>query len=247
MLDKQITTGTITCPVCKGNSFSATKKGLILKKTVYECISCNTSLETGNGKDFTVIKVGESYSNAESLIVGHKAFSLNELSNHNFPIIPDAQLALFAEGDIPDEIYEKPDQITIPVILKKNEFVAFTLKNIEYCEERQKRVSSGGGSYSFRITKGVWFHTGKLSSPQYTSVIQGLDTGMLIVTSLRFVFVGNKKNIDQPLTKITSITPFRDGIGIARSNKQKTEYFKGDYHWPVISSIFIGLIKKVNQ
>ena len=170
---------------------------------------------------------------------------LEELANHKIAIVPDAKLASLAEGKIPDEVFIQ--NIDVPIILKKNERVAFILKEISYCEERRQRVSSGSGGYSFRVTRGIWYHTGNLAGPQYKDSIQKIDTGSLIITSIRFVFIGSMKTVDQPHSKIDAITPFNNGIGISRSNKQKAEYFIGNYHWPPIASVFMGLVKKSNQ
>ena len=69
----------------------------------------------------------------------------------------------------------------------------------------------------------------------------------MVFTNKRYIFLGNAKNIDQPLTSLTAITPFNDGVSFIRSGKQKTEFFSGNYHWPLMSSIIIGLVKKANE
>ena len=74
-----------------------------------------------------------------------------------------------------------------------------------------------------------------------------LDQGILVITNKRYIFKGRTKNLDQPLTSLTTINPYSDGIAIVRSGKQKTEFFRGGYHWALISSILIGLVKNANE
>ncbi len=234
----------VTCPACKGMNFATKKEGLVFKKTIYDCPTCGLSMETGNNHTFTIKKVGEDYSNAQRLLVGHE-FKVDELAHHNIPIVTDTKLAEYAAGDIPDEMFHQ--NMETPIILKKNERIAFYLKGISYNEERRQRVSRGSGGYSFRVAKGVWYHTGNISGPQYRDAIQKIDDGSLMITSARYIFIGSMKNVDQPHSKIDAITPFVNGIGISRSNKQMIEYYLGNYHWPLIASVFMGIVKKSNQ
>ena len=62
----------VTCPVCKGMNLTTKREGLVLKKTIYDCLTCGLSMETSNNRTFTVKKVGEDYSNAQNLLVGHE-------------------------------------------------------------------------------------------------------------------------------------------------------------------------------
>jgi hypothetical protein len=189
-------------------------------------------METSNNHAFTVRNIDEDYSNARNLLVGHE-FKVGELADHKISIVPDAKLASFVEGNIPDEIFIQ--NIEAPILLQKNEKVAFYLKGISYCEERGQ------------LTRGVWYHNGNLTLPHYSNEIKKIDTGALVITSIRFVFIGLMKIVDQPHSKIDAITSFKNGIRISHTNKRKTEYFIGDYHWPPIASVFMGLAKKNNQ
>lgn len=55
------------------------------------------------------------------------------------------------------------------------------------------------------------------------------------------------KNVDQPHSKVDAITPFSNRIGISRANKQNIEYYVGNFHWPLIASVFMGIVKNSNQ
>jgi hypothetical protein len=234
----------VVCPFCEGTSLSSETKGFISKTTSYHRASCGSELETKDNRSFTVIKVGEEYSNTATFMQGRK-LSLDKLREPNLPIQPDDELADIANatGEVFEQLLAEANQ-NVPIVLKKNERAILALTTASLLEERSRPVPGGLGSFSFRVTKGVWYHTGRLSQPQYASVLTPLDKGALILTNMRYVFVGQARSIDQSLSKIISLRPFNDGMGIARTNKQKLEYYQGPYHWPVMASIFLGVLKR---
>jgi hypothetical protein len=44
---------------------------------------------------------------------------------------------------------------------------------------------------------------------------------------------------------LTAVEPFSDGIGVSRSNKQKTEYFVGGFDGLMIKAVIEGAIKNL--
>jgi DNA-directed RNA polymerase subunit M/transcription elongation factor TFIIS len=241
-------TNPIVCPVCKGINFSTISEGMLFKKNVLTCNNCGTVMEQ-SGKDekskFKVRKVGEEYSNVDRLFKD-KTFTIPELKSHELPIVTDAQLEEYAMGNLEGlTIHMKGDEPP-DIILKKNEKIVFMLSPIDYLEERSKRVSGRGQGYSFRVAKGVWYRTSQFRS-EYADTITKLDSGVMAFTNKRYIFLGNTKNIDQPLASLTSINPFADGVAFVRSGKQRTEFFSGNYHWPLMSSIIIGLVKNASD
>jgi hypothetical protein len=234
----------VVCPFCEGTAFTSELKGLVFKTTRFVCAKCSSVLETKDGETFTVSTVGDAYSNTITVMKDRK-LTRDKLSEPGLPLVSDADLASVSmgEGELFARIINEADQ-NVPIILKQNEQAIFLLQNTSLSEERIQRTSSGSGAFSFRVAKGVWFHTGRLSQPEYASTLQVIDSGSLVITNKRYGFVGNNKSVDQSLSKIIAIKPFNDGMGIVRSNKQKVEYYKGSYHWPLIASIFMGVVKK---
>jgi hypothetical protein len=232
----------VVCPFCNRTSFNIEVKGKIFKSTIFTCQTCDSVMETKNDKDFKIITVGGDYSNTQTFMKD-KVFPRDKLSDIGLPLFSDAQLSEVSngEGELFEQFISQPFQNT-PVILKQGERLLLNFNNIVLSEERSQRSS---GSFSFRVTKGVWFHTGRIFQPG--SSIQQIDIGTFAVTDKRYVFVGGKKSVDQSLSKITTIQPFSDGFGVSRSNKQKIEYYSGTYHFPLISSLFMGIIKKYGQ
>ncbi len=114
-----------------------------------------------------------------------------------------------------------------PVILKRGEEPVLVMPNITFREPHAVRTSVAGyGGPTFRIAKGVSFRLGGASSRSVShDEIQKIDTGTLTITNKRLIFTGSMKTLNYNLSKILSITEFKDAVGIQRDNKQKTEYF----------------------
>jgi hypothetical protein len=230
------------CPFCNSKTFSVEVKGMIFKSTIYTCQSCGSALETKNDKEFKVVNIGGDFSNTQTFMKD-RIIPKDNLSDIGLPLFSDAQLSEVSngEGELFEQFISQPLQ-NVPVILKNGEKLLLSFNNIVLSEERSQRAY---GSVSFKVAKGVWFNTGKIF--QAESSIQQLDMGTFAVTNKRYIFIGQKKSVDQSLSKITTIQPFNDGFGIMRSNKQKIEYYSGTYHFPLVVSLLMGIVKKYNQ
>jgi NAD-dependent DNA ligase len=45
-----------------------------------------------------------------------------------------------------------------------------------------------------------------------------IDSGSLYITNKRIIFVGSKKNANIQLSKVLSVTPYSDGVGIEKDS-----------------------------
>ena len=154
-------------------------------------------------------------------------------------------LAALSEGDM--SLIDQIPQDKAPIILKKNEVCYATIMGAQFWEDRAVRKTGGGyGGFGFRVAKGVTFRVGKFGATGESHMERRhIDTGNLTVTNKRVVFVGNHKNIDFTLDKVLSVEPFSDGIGISRSNKQKTEYFIGGFDGLTVKAVIEGAIRNL--
>jgi hypothetical protein len=91
-----------------------------------------------------------------------------------------------------------------------------------------------------------WLWTAQIFGEHEDELIR-LDSGVIAFTNKRYIFLGSSKNIDQPLTSLIAIAPFDDSVSFIRSGKQRTEFLSGNYHWPLIASVIMGLIKNANE
>lgn len=115
------------------------------------------------------------------------------------------------------------------VVLKENEKLQMILPNMVLWEARSVRTSSGGyGGPSFRVAKGVSFRLGVFGSQSSShDDLTEIDRGRLTLTNQRLVFTGAKRTSDIKLTRIVSVEPYKDGIGVQTSGHERTQYFLG--------------------
>lgn len=118
---------------------------------------------------------------------------------------------------------------TNAIILKKGEQAYLEIPNVSLVEPRAVRTSTGGyGGGSVRIAKGVSIRMG---GGQGRSVshdeLMNIDSGELLLTNQRLIFVGAKKSSNIVLSKIMNLTAYSDGLEVQIENRQKPQYFKG--------------------
>lgn len=81
---------------------------------------------------------------------------------------------------------------------------------------------------SFRIAKGVRYHTG---GSRGRSVVVGTemkveDEGVLSLTSQRAVYIGGRKTIEMPYKKLINLNVFADGVQFHLSNRKNPPMFR---------------------
>lgn len=214
------------CPICGGSITYVEKKKIFGKSKKYTCQNneCLTILVPE--KDRIFMNVTKKKDSDIWKRYRHKRLTLREWKN-------------IAEGGLTDEEKEEKGKLAIleqlrtgelvlqltdevPIILKKNETPCLAISNIEFHEDRMVRHRVGG---AFRVMKGVYVGGSRSEShPERRHI----DTGELILTNKRLVFVGSRRSVDVDLRKILSIEPYSDGIALSRSNKKNVEWFIGN-------------------
>lgn len=112
-------------------------------------------------------------------------------------------------------------------------------------EVTMREFRGGYNGFSFRVAKGVRFHTG---SARGRSVVVGTklvaeDTGALSVTSRRATFLGTKKTIDLPYAKLASLEVFSDGVRFHQENRVNAPLFAG-FDGEVIAAMINATIQR---
>jgi len=107
---------------------------------------------------------------------------------------------------------------SLPFNFKKNEKLVWLFKGVQYYEQKTRREFVGGShGISVRIVRGVYYRVGAFKGhPVERTETVHLDTGMLAVTDQHVYFAGSAKSFRVPYTKIVTMTPYSDGIGIQR-------------------------------
>ncbi len=129
-----------------------------------------------------------------------------------------------------------------PIILKPRENLRVVLPNISLLEPRS--VTEGSALYggpTVRVAKGVSLRMGGVKGRgESHEELREVDRGILTLTDRRLVFSGRKRALEIDFRKITSVDPIRDGIGIRREGRDRTQYLTG------IDSKAIAVVWKVD-
>jgi len=113
---------------------------------------------------------------------------------------------------------ESPERI----IPKKGEIVHLQTHAALLKEVAVREWQGGSAGFSFRVAKGVSFRTGQVKGRSVVvgSEIKTDDVGALTVTSTRICFLGDRKTVDIPYTKLVGLDVFSDGVTLRSSSRQ---------------------------
>lgn len=96
----------------------------------------------------------------------------------------------------------------------------FYSNNVEWYEKRTvtKRINYGGPVARIRIAKGLYYRVGSVNYEKVSSEhVLLIDTGEVFITNKRIIFIGSKRNMNIPLNKILSLSPYSDGVEIIKA------------------------------
>jgi hypothetical protein len=120
-------------------------------------------------------------------------------------------------------------QLPNPRIMLKRGELAHMETNAYLMKEVVHREYRGGYSgVSFRVAKGVRFHTGGTRGKSVVtgSSLEVADQGILTVTSQRSVYTGARRSIEMLHSKVLGLNVFEDGVQFQLSNRQNPPMFR---------------------
>jgi hypothetical protein len=131
-------------------------------------------------------------------------------------------IASVNDGRLPDVT----SQATI--VLKPGETAHYVVVASLMKEVTLREFRGGSHGVSIPIVKGVRYRTGSFRGKSVVvgTQLQVADQGGLWVTSLRVVFVGQRKTLDLPYAKLANLNVFTDGVSFNMSNRQTVPLFK---------------------
>lgn len=109
---------------------------------------------------------------------------------------------------------------SIPIVMLSDEYMVLPIHHCSLAEERSFKRKFYGASY--RVFKGVYWHTGQSSSKPELTVI---DDGDFILTNKRMVFLGKLRLKEVFFDEIVGIKAFKDALEVYRSKNQKAEVY----------------------
>ena len=136
---------------------------------------------------------------------------------------------------------------TSHVMTKKNEAVHLEMVGelMKEVVDRQFRGRSSG--ISFRIAPGVRYRTGAFRGHNVVvgSHLEVADSGVLAVTSSRIVFLGSRKTVEIPYSKLLGMDVFLDGVRFSASNRQNAPLFRLE-HGEVVAATVNAAVQRLN-
>lgn len=132
-----------------------------------------------------------------------------------------------------------PTISTERLILKKNEKVHLEMSAQLLKEVAVTEYQGGYSGWSFRIAKGVSYHVGGVRGRRVVvgTEVKEDDRGIIIATSHRAVFLGSKKTLEMPYSKLLSLEVFEDGLRLHLSNRKTVPFFKVENAHPIAAVV----------
>lgn len=136
-----------------------------------------------------------------------------------------------AEGIVPDT---KITTEQLPFIFQKSEKFIWAFYQVKYFEQITKTHYRGGSQgVSIKIAKGVYYRTNAFKGyPVQEQELKYLGSGIFAITDKHIYFSSPNKTFKTPYTKMITIQPYEDGIGIHKNGATaKPQVFKGIDGW----------------
>jgi hypothetical protein len=115
------------------------------------------------------------------------------------------------------------------VLPKKGEIVHLELAANLMKEVAVREYRGGYSGFSFPLGKtGIRYRVGGVRGRmvQVGTHLEVADSGILAVTNKRAVYMGSRKTMDMPLTKLVSLNVFTDGVQFHMSNRVNAPLFQ---------------------
>lgn len=125
-----------------------------------------------------------------------------------------------------------------PIILSKGESILWTYNSVTMFQEKVEKHYEGDRSgWSFRVMKGVYYHTGGTKlKPIEQRYMNNEGVGTLYITNKHIIFQAPNAAQKIPYSKLIGITPYSDGIEVHREGSNvKRLTFQGFDSWFIMN------------
>jgi hypothetical protein len=172
---------------------------------------------------------------AEAMGLTQAAFEAN-------PIYTRFQVAKLNDGRLP--VVDSPKLMAQKGEVVHLETSAALMKEVAIHEWR-----GGSQGVSFRVAKGVRYRVGAMRGHLVTvgTELQVADTGILSITSQRAVFLGERKTVEIPYSKLLGMNMFSDAISFSLSNRQNAPLIKLGMSTDVMAALLNAAIQESQE
>lgn len=139
--------------------------------------------------------------------------------------------------DLQKGVLPQNSMMNVPVLLSANETILWSYSDVAmYNEKIEKEYVGRRSGFSFKVMKGVYYHTGQSKGRPIERRSMNLDgTGTLYVTNKNLYFYSTTKSAKVPFKKIISIIPYSDGIEVQKDGNAKRQIFQGFDSWFIMN------------
>lgn len=130
--------------------------------------------------------------------------------------------------------------LNAPVMLGRGESILWTYNGVSMYQEKTVKEYGGRRSgWSFRVMKGVTYHTGgSRIKPIEHTFMDNKGTGTLYITNKHIIFQSPTAAQKVPYSKMIGVTPYSDGIEVHRDGANaKRLTFQGFDSWFLMNVI----------
>ncbi len=121
-----------------------------------------------------------------------------------------------------------------PFLLSKNEHMLWLFRDVTLQMQKVRRETVGRTrGVSVRVCRGVYYRTGGFRGhPVETTYMQYVGTGSVCLTDKNLYFHSPEKAMKIPFSKIISLDPYSNGLGIQKDGaREKPMFFENLNSW----------------
>jgi hypothetical protein len=180
-------------------------------------------------------RLSEAEENTLGTLAEAVGFDHADLARH--ALATRLQIARLNDGRLPS--VESSQLIPKPGEIVHLETSAALMKEVSVREWR-----GGSQGVSFRVAKGVRYRVGATRGRLVTvgTQLQVDDVGVLSVTNHRVAFLGARKTVDMPYTRIIGMHQYADAISFSLSNRQTAPLIKVTLDTDVLAALLNAAI-----
>jgi hypothetical protein len=152
------------------------------------------------------------------------------------------QVAKLNDGRLP--VVESPS-----LMPKRGEIVHLETSAALMKEVAVREWRGGSSGVSFRVAPGVRYRVGSSRGRLITvgTQLQVADTGTLAITNQRAAYLGSRKTVDMPYSKLLAMQLFSDAISFSLSNRQNAPLIKVTMNTDVLGALINAAIQEAQQ
>jgi len=145
-------------------------------------------------------------------------------------------------GRINDGRLPELDTTDVPLVVKPGEVIHGNYAVALMRQQAKTEFRGGSGGVSIPLGHGLRLRTGQVRGQTVNLgtelVVQ--DTGHLVITSLRTVYVGASRTLEFAYRKLISLSQYVDGLALGVTNRQTTSLFRfSDNQLPIVAAAMI--------